>query len=43
MVGEDVPQELLKVFDGYPIDTVGLEIRKGSKIFRKMARTVQNM
>ena len=34
VVGEDVPQELLEVFKGYPIDTAGLEIRKGSKTFR---------
>ena len=34
VVGEDVPHELLDVFKGYPIDTAGLEIRKGSKTFR---------
>lgn len=34
VVGEDCPKDLLKVFDGRPIDTAGLEIRKGSKTFR---------
>ena len=43
VVGEDVPQELLKVFEGYPIDTAGLEIRKGSKTFRWHGSYVQNM
>lgn len=33
-VGEDCPPELLKVFGGRPVDTAGLEIRKGSKTFR---------
>lgn len=34
VVGEDVPSAMLEVYKGYPIDTAGLEIRKGSKTFR---------
>lgn len=34
VVGEDCPPALLKVFEGRPIDTAGLEIRRGSKTFR---------
>ncbi|HRK32584.1 MAG TPA: PfkB family carbohydrate kinase [Tepidisphaeraceae bacterium] len=34
VVGEDCPSELLNVFHGRPIDTAGLEVRKGSKTFR---------
>jgi len=33
-VGEDFPDEYLKVFDGRDIDTSGLEKRAGSKTFR---------
>lgn len=33
-VGEDFPPDLKKFFDGSPIDTTGLEIRRGSKTFR---------
>lgn len=43
VVGEDVPPELLNVFTGYPIDTAGMEIRKGSKTFRWHGSYVQNM
>ena len=43
VVGDDVPQSLLKVFNGYPIDTAGLEIRKGSKTFRWHGSYLQNM
>jgi sugar/nucleoside kinase (ribokinase family) len=34
VVGEDCPPQLLNVFEGKPVDTRGLEIRKGSKTFR---------
>lgn len=34
VVGEDCPTDLLDVFHGRPIDTLGLEMRKGSKTFR---------
>jgi sugar/nucleoside kinase (ribokinase family) len=34
VVGEDCPRELLNVFNGRPVDTAGLEIRRGSKTFR---------
>jgi sugar/nucleoside kinase (ribokinase family) len=34
VVGDDCPKELLNVFQGRPVDTSGLEIRKGSKTFR---------
>lgn len=34
VVGEDRPDELLKVFEGHDVDTSGLEIRKGSRTFR---------
>ena len=34
VVGDDVPKKLLNVFVGTNIDTLGLEIRKGSKTFR---------
>ncbi len=34
VVGEDCPPDLLNVFKGRPIDTAGLEVRKGSKTFR---------
>lgn len=43
VVGEDVPSDLLNVFEGYPIDTAGLEIRKGSKTFRWHGSYVQDM
>src|SRR5688572_27741556 len=33
-VGEDAPQELFNVFGEQPVDTSGLEVRKGSKTFR---------
>ncbi len=34
VVGEDRPDELLKVFEGHEVDTSGLEMRKGSRTFR---------
>lgn len=34
VVGEDRPDELLKVFEGHDVDTSGLEVRKGSRTFR---------
>lgn len=34
VVGDDCPSQVLHVFDGRPIDTAGLERRKGSKTFR---------
>jgi sugar/nucleoside kinase (ribokinase family) len=34
VVGEDAPKELLAAFEGRPVDTSGLEIRRGSKTFR---------
>jgi sugar/nucleoside kinase (ribokinase family) len=43
VVGEDVPAEMLNVFAGYPIDTAGLEIRKGSRTFRWHGSYVQDM
>jgi sugar/nucleoside kinase (ribokinase family) len=33
-VGEDAPKELFNVFGEQPVDTAGLEVRKGSKTFR---------
>ena len=43
VVGEDVPPGLLEVFKGYPIDTAGLEVRKGSRTFRWHGSYVDNM
>jgi sugar/nucleoside kinase (ribokinase family) len=34
VVGEDCPKDLLNVFQGRPVDSTGVEIRKGSKTFR---------
>lgn len=34
VVGEDFPPKMLDIFKGRPIDTAGLETRKGSKTFR---------
>ena len=34
VVGDDCPANLLKVFEGRPVDSTGVEIRKGSKTFR---------
>ncbi len=34
VVGDDFPQAFLDLFEGRPIDTAGLEVRKGSKTFR---------
>jgi sugar/nucleoside kinase (ribokinase family) len=43
VVGEDCPPSLLKVFEGRPVDTSGLEIRKGSKTFRWRGSYLKNM
>jgi len=43
VVGEDCPKTLLDVFHGRPVDTSGLEIRKGSKTFRWHGSYVQDM
>jgi sugar/nucleoside kinase (ribokinase family) len=43
VVGDDVPQAMLDVFKGHPIDTAGLEVRKGSKTFRWHGSYVQDM
>src|SRR3954449_7899128 len=42
-VGEDAPAELFKVFGEQPVDTTGLEIRKGSKTFRWHGSYVENL
>src|SRR3954463_5150041 len=34
VVGDDCPPKMLNVFEGRDVDTVGLEVRKGSKTFR---------
>jgi sugar/nucleoside kinase (ribokinase family) len=34
VVGDDCPRELVDVFQNRPVDTSGLEVRKGSKTFR---------
>jgi sugar/nucleoside kinase (ribokinase family) len=50
VVGEDCPPALLKVFEGleaegkgFPVDTSGLEVRKGSKTFRWSGSYVRDM
>lgn len=43
VVGEDAPQHLFRVFEGRPVDTTGLEVRKGSKTFRWRASYVKDM
>ena len=43
VVGEDVPPAMLEVFKGYPIDTAGLEVRKGSRTFRWHGSYLQDM
>lgn len=43
VVGEDFPTTFLRPFQGRPIDTAGLEIRKGSKTFRWSARYLDDM
>ncbi len=43
VVGDDVPQAMLDVFKGYPIDTAGLEVRKGSRTFRWHGSYVKDM
>jgi len=42
-VGDDFPQEYLRVFDRFDVDTTGLERRAGSKTFRWTGRYHQNM
>src|SRR5688572_10000129 len=43
VVGEDVPREMLNVFENREVDTSGLEIRKGSKTFRWHGSYVKDM
>jgi sugar/nucleoside kinase (ribokinase family) len=43
VVGEDVPEGFLKPLEGRPIDTAGLEVRKGSKTFRWHGSYVQDL
>ncbi len=42
-VGEDFPRKFLDVFAGRPVDTRGLETRKGSKTFRWHGRYHQDV
>src|SRR6476660_343031 len=42
-VGEDAPKELFNVFQNQPVDTSGLEIRKGSKTFRWHGSYIENL
>ena len=43
VVGEDCPAGLLDIFEGRPVDTSGLETRKGSKTFRWHGSYVEDM
>lgn len=43
VVGEDAPAHLFSVFDGRPVDTAGLEVRKGSKTFRWRASYLKDL
>ncbi len=43
VVGEDFPRKFLDIFAGRPVDTRGLETRKGSKTFRWQGRYVGDM
>ena len=43
VVGEDHPDDLLRVFEGREIDTSGLEVRRGSKTFRWHGSYVDNI
>lgn len=43
VVGEDFPRNCLDIFQGRPVDTRGLETRKGSKTFRWQGRYVGDM
>ncbi len=43
VVGEDCPDGLLDIFEGRPVDTSGLETRKGSKTFRWHGSYVADM
>lgn len=43
VVGDDFPQAFLDIFKGRPIDTAGLEVRKGSKTFRWHGKYLQDM
>ncbi len=38
VVGEDFPDKFKKIFGSKPVDTTGLEVRKGSETFRWRAR-----
>lgn len=42
-VGDDFPGEMKKFFDHRPIDTAGLEIRRGSKTFRWHGKYLDDM
>ncbi len=42
-VGEDFPRHYMDMFKGRPIDTGGLEVRKGSKTFRWHGKYVGDM
>lgn len=43
VVGEDFPQRYLDAFRSGPVDTEGLEVRRGAKTFRWQARYLQDM
>lgn len=43
VVGEDAPEHVFHVFDGRPVDTSGLEVRKGSKTFRWRASYLKDL
>jgi cytidine kinase len=43
VVGDDCPPALLNVFQGRPVDTGGLEVRKGSKTFRWQGSYVKDL
>lgn len=43
VVGDDFDRQLLKPFEGKPIDTSGLEVRTGSKTFRWHGKYLENM
>ncbi|MCG8404926.1 MAG: PfkB family carbohydrate kinase [Phycisphaerales bacterium] len=42
-VGDDFPQTFRDLFEGHPIDTVGLETRSGSKTFRWHGKYLNDM
>lgn len=43
VVGDDCPRAFLDLFKGRPIDTAGLEVRRGSKTFRWHGRYLLDM